>query len=189
MDCPIRISHFIAGIILFSCLAMPANAITMAQLGAVDNFLGSVTLSKSGTSTEESWVSSVVGYAARIDYRGNYNISHGWELVDGPEGYWASSLITNPAYYVLKLGVGNSGADTHYLFENLVELDWAVVDFSLMLAGQQDLRFNFGRISHLSEFDGTDKPPTDLSEPGSLALLMIGFGLLGSIIARKSRAR
>ena len=189
MDCPTRISHFIAGIILFSCLAMPANAITMAQVGSVDNFLGSVTLSNSGSSTEESWVSSIVGYAAQIDYRGSYNISSGWELVDGPEGYWAHSLVTNPAYYLLKLGVGKSGADTHYLFENLVELNWAVIDFSQMLAGQQELRFNFGRISHLSEFDGTDKPPTDLSEPGSLALLMIGFGLLGLIIARKSRAR
>ena len=189
MDCPTRISHFIAGIILFSCLAMPANAITMAQLGSVDNFLGSVTLSNSGASTEESWVSSVIGYSARISYRGVYNISTGWELVDGPDGYWAHRLVTSPAHYVLKLGVGESGADTHYLFENLVELDWAVIDFSQMLAGQQGLRFNFGRISHLSEFDGTDKPPTDLSEPGSLALLMIGFGLLGLIIARKSRAR
>jgi len=187
MDCPKRFRHFIAGILLFSCLAMPAHAISMSELGSVDNFIGSVKLSNSGTATEESWVASIIGYSARIDYRGNFNTSTGWELVDGPEGLWAHRLVTSPAHYLLKLGVGKSGADSHYLFENLVELDWAVVDFSTMLAGQEALRFNFGRISHISEFDGTP-PTTNLSEPGSLALLIIGFGLLGSTIARKSRA-
>ena len=187
MDYPRRISHLIAGILLSSCLAMPASAITMAQLGTVDKFIGSVKLSNSGASTEESWVSSMIGYSARIDYRGVFNTTTGWAIVDGPEGLWAHSLITSPAYFVLKLGVGNSGADSHYLFENLVEMDWAVVDFSAMLAGQEELRFNFGRISHISEFDGILPPPTDLSESGSLVLLIIGFGLLGSIIARKSR--
>jgi hypothetical protein len=184
MDRPRHIGHFIAGIVLFSCLAMPANAISISVVGAVDNFLASARLSNSSMTTEESWVSGILGYAAKIDYRDNTTASAGWEFVNGSADHWAHSLTTDPAYYVLKLGVGNSGADTHYLYQNISVLSWAVIDLSELLAGQ-NFGFNFGRISHISEFDGTT---TDLSEPGSLALLIIGFGLLGSVIAKKSRA-
>jgi len=184
MDCPKRITQFIAGLLL-SCLAIPANAISISVVGAVDNFLGSTTLKKSGTATEELWVSGILGYAANIDYRENATAGSGWQLVNGSQDHWAHSLATDPAHYLLKLGVGSSGADTHYLYENLASLSWAVIDFSDMLAGQ-NLDFNFGRISHISEFDGTTT--TELTEPGSFALLIIGFGFLGSIIARKSRS-
>ena len=184
MDCPRRISQFVAGVLLFSCIAMPANAISVSVVGSVDNFLDSTKLSNSGIATEESWVSGILGYAANIDYRDNSTAGTGWELVNGSEDHWAHQLSTDPTYYLLKLGVGKSGADTHYLYENITSLSWAVIDLSELLAGQ-NLDFNFGKISHISEFDGTT---TDLSEPGSFALLVIGFGLLGSIIVRKSRA-
>ena len=186
MDCPKRISHFVAGILLFSCFAMPANAISIAVVGSVDNFLASTMLGNSSTATEESWVSGILGYAANIDYRDNFSASSGWELVNGSQDHWAHSLTTDPAYYVLKLGVGNSGADTHYLYENIAALSWAVIDLSELLTGQ-NLDFNFGRISHISEFDGT--PTTQLSEPGSFVLLIIGFGFLGSRMAKKSRVQ
>ena len=42
-----------------------------------------------------------------------------------------------------------------------------------------------GRSASISELDGST---TDLSEPGSFALLLIGFGLLGAVIAKRSQA-
>jgi hypothetical protein len=184
MDCLRRTSKFIASVILFSCIAMPADAISVSVVGSVDNFLASTKLSNSRIATEESWVSGILGYTAKIDFRKNTTAGTGWELVNGSEDHWAHQLSTDPSYYLLKLGVGKSGADTHYLYENITALSWAVIDLSELLAGQ-NLDFNFGRISHISEIDGTTM---DLSEPGSFALLVIGFGLLGSIIVRKFRA-
>jgi hypothetical protein len=181
MDYPRRISHLIAGILLFSCAAIPANAISLAVVGAADHFRASTRLANSSIATEESWVSGILGYAANIDYRDNTTASDGWELVNGSEDHWAHRLATDPAFYVLKLGVGKSSADTHYLYENFANLSWAVIDLSEMLAGQ-NLDFNFGRISHISELDGST---TDLSEPGSFALLLIGFGLLGIVIPKR----
>ena len=74
------------------------------------------------------------------------------------------------------------------------ELDETVQDtigeIANMVAGgakgilaDQGLDFNFGRVSHIAEFDGT----TSLSEPGSFGFLVIGFCLFGWVIARKSR--
>ncbi len=173
MDYRRGVSHFLSVFLLFTCLATPAAAIPVAVVGAVDNFLASSVLPSSGKATEEGWVSSVLGFASTIVYRNETTASSGWELVNGTADHWAHRLDVDPAYFVLNLGVGRSGADTHYLYENIVSLSWAVIDLSEMLAGQ-NLDFNFGRVSHISEFDGSVR----LSEPGSSGLLLIGFGLL-----------
>lgn len=176
------VGHFFAGFLLFVCLAAPANAISVAVVGGVDNFLASTSLSSSGKGPVESWVSSILGFTAHIDYKNGSTAGDGWELVYGTGDHWAHSLASDPAHFLLKLGVGNRGADTHYLYENFAALSWAVIDLSEMLVGQ-DLDFNFGRVSHIAEFVGTNSLP----EPGSFGLLAIGFCLFWSLIARKSR--
>ena len=186
------IGHCMSVLLLLICLATPAAAIPIAVVGSVDNFLASAKLSNSGKGQEESWISDVLGFAVNIDFKDDETAGSGWEFVTGSGDHWAHSLVTEPAHYLLKLGVGNSGADTHYLFENLAALSWAVIDKSALFGGQalgaqtlrgNPLNFNFGRVSHIAEIDGTVR----LSEPGSIGLLMLGFALLGGLMARKFR--
>jgi hypothetical protein len=176
------VRHCVAGFLLLVCLATPAHAISIATVGSVDKFLDSARLSNSGNG-QASWVSGVLGFAATISFNNDPVASSAWELVNGSADHWAYSLATDPAHYVLKLGVGNSGADTHYLYKNLAELSWAVIDLSEMLLGQQ-VDFNFGRVSHIDEIDGS----VQLSEPGSFGLLILGFGLLFWLMAGRFRA-
>jgi hypothetical protein len=175
-------SHFLSSFLLFTCMATPAAAIPVAVVGSVDNLLARTSLSSSGKGPVESWVSGVLGFTVSIDYKNGSSAGVGWELVNGTADQWAHSLANDPGHFLLKLGVGNSGADTHYLYENLAALSWAVIDLSEMLAGQA-LDFNFGRVSHIAEFNGT----TSLSEPGSFGFLVIGLSLFGWVIARNSR--
>lgn len=176
------VGKFFVGFLLCHCIATPAGAIPVAVVGPVDHFLSSARLPNSGTGAEESWVSAILGFAVNLDYRNATTASAGWEPVNGSADHWAHGLAADPAYYLLKLGVGNRGADTHYLYQNIANLSWAVIDLSDMLAGQ-NLDFNFGRISHISKFDGT----ITLSEPGSFGMLIIGFGLLVWLMAKQSR--
>lgn len=177
----IKTFKFLFVIMIAAGLANPANAISVAVVGGLDKYLTSATLSKSGQGNEEAWVSGFLGFAVTIDYKNNTTAGTGWQRVDGTVDHWAHTLATDPTHYVLKLGVGNSGSDTHYLFENFAELSWAVIDLSEMLAGQTNLDFNFGRISHIGETGGT----VDLSEPQSIGLLIFGLALLGVLIAKR----
>ena len=180
-----KVAQLLAGLSLSVCLMSPANAISVAVVGALDKFLDSTILAKSGKAAEEAWVSSVLGFSVTITYKDESINAVGWELVDGTSDHWAYALVTDPAHYVLNLGVGQSGADTHYLFENLAALSWAVIDLSEMLAGQP-LDFNFGRVSHISGIGGGKT--IDLREPGTIGLLILGFALLSLRMARQSKS-
>lgn len=169
-------------LVLTAALASPANAISVAVVGGLDTFMTSTALPKSGDGQVETWVSGIMGFAVTVDYRNETTAGTGWEHVDGSTHHWAHALVTNPAYYLLRLGVGQSGADTHYLFENVAELSWAVVDLSIMLAGQTNLDFNFGRISHIGE-------TVDLREPGTIGLLILGLALFSLRLAINSKAK
>jgi hypothetical protein len=173
MKYPRVIACVFTGGLMLTCLATPASAISVGIVGSVDNFLASTALSSNGKGQEEAWVSGVLGFVTTIVYKDDVTADAGWEPVNGSEDHWAHSLDTDPAHYLLKLGVGKSGADTHYLYQNLASLSWAVIDLSEMLSGQ-NVDFNFGRISHISEFDGS----ISLAEAGSFGLLLIGFSLL-----------
>lgn len=179
-----KIAPFAAGFLVFLCLSAPASAISVAVVGSVDNFLVSTALSNSGKGAEESWVSGVLGFAVSINYKIDPVAAGGWELVNGSADHWAYALVTDPAHYLLKLGVGKSGADTHYLFENLASLSYAVIDLSELLSGQ-NLDFNFGRVSHISELGGGTT--VKLREPGTIGLLLLGMALLSVIIARRPK--
>ena len=181
-----RIVAIIVGILLAGGLVTPASAIPVAVVDSLDRLLGSTTMTGNGKAKEEAWVSGVLGFAVTINYKNDTTAGSGWELLDGTSDHWAHALVTNPAQYLLKLGVGNSGADTHYLFENLSSLSWAVIDLSAMLAGQTNLDFNFGRISHISELGGGT---VDLSEPRSIGLLIFGLALFSLLIAKRPQAR
>ena len=185
MNYPSAIGRCFAGFLLFICLSAPASAIRVDVVGAVDDFLGSAIFSSSGKATEESWVSNILGDDFAINYKDDAINAADWEWVPELGNVWAHSLDTDPGYFLLKLGVGNSGADTHYLYKNIAALSWAVIDLTEMLNGQDpDFSFNFGRVSHIVESGDA----ISLAEAGSFGLLLLGLGLLVLRIVRKSRA-
>lgn len=162
----------------------PASAIPIAVVGSVDTFLASTVILGNGKATEEAWVSGILGFAVTINYKNDTTAGTGWELVDGTSDHWAHALVTDPAHYLMKLGVGNSGVDTHYLFENIADLSWAVINLSVALAGQSGLDFNFGRVSHIGELGGGS---VDLSEPSVLGLLIVGLALFSVLNCGRKR--
>ncbi len=178
--------RFLFSLLLLSSVMLMSNqseAIPIGNVGAIDTFLGTTSLVNSTEATESAWVASILGVASvTFEYKNNNATS--WQNVTetAQNDIWAMGLFTDPAYYLLKLGRGNKG-DTHYLFENVGELSWAVIDLSGMLAGQ-GFSFNFGRVSHISEFDSIVKLYPN-PEPATIALLGIGLaGLAGGAAAR-----
>lgn len=156
-----------------------AQAIPIGVVGSVDNFAGSTTLPNSGQATEENWCGPCT-----MTFRDN-NGANGWQAVDGLTNTYAHALVTSPEAFLIKLGVGNSGAHTHYGFINLGSLDWAVIDFTVMLANQPaGFNFNLGRISHISEFNGRR---VTVPEPATWALF--GLGLVSIGLGRRRRNR
>ena len=94
-----------------------------------------------------------------------------WVEVTGePAGdLWAfdfSPYVTNPAYFLVKIG---NGEFTHYLFENKAALQYGVID----LQGINPRRGNItiDSVSHTT----TAGTAVNVPEPASLSLMLLGI--------------
>jgi hypothetical protein len=160
---------------------MWAWSIPLADVGSIDTFMASTVLSDSSEAGELSWIASEIGSDPAdivLVFKDDDPAVGDWLLVDGYTDVYAYQLASPAAYYLLKLGVGQSGADTHYLFDNLVDLSWAVVNFADALDGQP-VDFNLGRISHI----------TATVVPESSTLMLMGFGLLGFAATKRIKRK
>lgn len=149
-------------------LAVPGWSLTIdttTQVGVVDPLVDATELANSGFATELDWVQSFVPGATLTVFDGS---SYNWILVDGASNTWASLLQDSPDYFFLKTGAGQ-GTNDHFLFQNLAELTYAVVDFD---ATGVEIR-NVGAISHVGETGGTPQVPE------ASTLMLLGFGLAG----------
>ncbi len=165
--------HLIFTTTLLSCLLFGAGAqaLTITDVGGEDTFLDSTTLANSGDAFEEAWVESVLGFDVTLD--ASYDSgAPDWQLIDGTTDVYASMLTTDPLYFLLKIGTGGTTLDSHYLFQNVGDLSWAVVDFSDVGIDFSVQNISIDRMSHVGEFDGTSVP-----EPATL--LLLGLGLIG----------
>lgn len=152
-------------------------AIPMSTVGGVDLLLDQAALGNSGEATEEAWVESILGADVIFDDKMDGGFS--WELVDGTTATYAQAFSDAPDYYLVKVGNLKDSNDTHFLFQNLAELAYGVINLEIM---GFNIKEGVGKISHVSLFDETVSVP----EPGTLALL--GLGLLGLGFARRKAA-
>ena len=155
-------------------------AIPSSTVGSVDTLIDSANVfnlyGSSGEADEEAWVESVLGFDVVFDDKmdGGFN----WELVDGTTSTYAQSFLEAPDYYLVKVGNLKDTDDTHFLFRNIAELYYGVINLA-------DMGFNLtkegvGKISHISLFDTTT---TDIPEPSVLTLFVLG--LAGLVLARR----
>jgi len=147
------------------------------DVGNVDNIIATASigdpfLAGNSEADQEIWVESILGVDVNFDDKNDGAFS--WTQVDDNPNLFAQALITDPAYYLIKLGSGSFSGDTHILYENFDDLSYAVIDLDLL---GQGATIDITRISHISEFSAP------VPEPGTLALF--GMGLLGLSLARR----
>lgn len=162
--------------------AAPAWSIPIGDVGSIDQLIAQTNLGNSGDETERQWVASVLGldlsdltYETRTDVTGS-----DWELVTGTDpGVWAFELTGPADWFLIKTGDISGQPNRHFLFNNLASFAYAVVRLADLGITKID---NVSKISHVGEFNG----PTEVPEPGTLALLGTGLLALGLWRRRKN---
>ncbi|KGJ96664.1 PEP-CTERM sorting domain-containing protein [Colwellia psychrerythraea] len=158
------------------------NATLISTLGGVDEFIASTTLANSGDNAELSWVRDILqDQSITLDEKYNSSGSD-WSLVTNEADVYSTALINTPGYFLLKFGVGQTGVNSHFLFKNVGDMAFGVIDFSLAGIVPNGKKFTIDRISHVDEFTATP-PQTSIPEPMTISLFALG--VLG--LARRKR--
>jgi len=180
----------VTGLLAAIILPTSASAYTIdsgsTDVGGLDTLIDHTTLGNSGNG-ELDWVQSLLGT--------NYSLGDKYEdggltpmLVDGESDIFAHALATSPEYFLIKIGGGNWGGDTHFLYENQNNAAYGVFalnDFTSTCTPTKQSKCNIeiNRVSHITAFNGSGV--SSIPEPGSIAL--IGFGLLALGTAKRHR--
>ena len=139
--------------------ATNANAVTLATVGTKDTKIGQTTLGNSGSANEENWIESVIGMDITYTQLGAESNGSNWEEVtDGETGDYAFDFGTGiePLYYLVKLGGGAGGDNTHYLYDNNQVMQWGFLNLSDF--GEGVTLSNIGIISHVGTSGGGSGP-------------------------------
>lgn len=135
------------------------------NVGQVDTMFEHATLANSSDAGEIAWVQSVLGF--------NYTMTtkiempnegpSPWVKADGPNNVYATDLGLGAGdYFFIKIGAndkpgGQKVLDTHFLFQNVDSLSWAVIDLVESFGGDVALK-NIGKVSHIGNVSAVPLP-------------------------------
>ena len=192
-----------------------ASALMMSQVGVEDNLVAWDDLSSSGSATEAEFFSSVLGTTVdvwQLDDSGDLGgDTTYWSAIndgDGSTDLWGFYLDgLSPDWFMIKTGQNTGLSDdidciladgcdaasgdtnldeySHFIYQNNVELGYAVIDLfdynkSITTGRERTVSItdiDIFRLSHVTV------PHENVPEPGIMALL--GVGLLGMVVARR----
>jgi hypothetical protein len=158
--------------------ASKASALPVLEVGSVDSLVAWTTIGSSGDGAEAAFIAKYLGLDADdIAFeKAKGSGDDGWEQVDGTTKLFSfdftSAGIYEPSYYLVKTGSGvqyQGASYTHFLFQNLGSLEYAVIDLGLFTASRGKIEID--KVSHVSTAGGRTKVP----EPGSLSLMLLGL--------------
>jgi hypothetical protein len=156
---------------LVAALSVPAQAFTL------DTLLGQIVSANSGQAYEEAQLEAAIGGGVDITLLSNVTSP---TVQDDGAGHWYIDVApSEPGYFLLKFGTGNTGNDM-FFFQNIAELTKLVwSDSQLIAAGLPTDHVQ--SISHYAITSST----TTVPEPGTLTLL--GSGLIGMVVLARRR--
>ena len=160
-----------------------ASSLTLAEVGGVDTLIASADVN-SGDPNELAWISQVTGVPlANLTYS-KIAASGGdkWQPISGTDNLFAFDLGSEPTWFLVKTGAG--GSFDHYLYENVADPEWAVIDFTEL--GFDDI--NIGKVSHVAiASDPSSEQTAPVPEPASLTLLGLGLSASAAAVRRRRR--
>lgn len=172
------------GMVLSVLLAFASSgwALTLADVGTVDEKIAQTYLANSSDANELAWVRSILGEDTYMNTK--YDVTGSdWQMVTDADNTYALNLQSDPpaTHFLVKIGIGGNDStdqDTHFLFENKASYEWAVV--ALVDLGYAVSIKGVDRISHIDEFGAVPEPGT---------ILLLGSGLLGLGLYGRKRAK
>jgi len=172
-----------------SCIVSTNAAATLlSDVGGVDRFIASTSLKNSGNDNELNWAQETLrqelnDQSITLKLEDKYDSDGGnWTLIDHltENDIYSTKFNVNPSYFLLKFGTGGTNFDSHLLFENVGDLSFGVIDFSVAGIDLSAVKnFTIDRISHVDEFNANPTQPpggtTPIPEPMTISLFALAL--------------
>lgn len=148
------------------------------NVGEVDTLKASASLSNSGDQTEIEWIQDVLG--ASYTMSSKFDVTEvNWVETDQNSKVYATDLGLGAGdYFFIKIGNNAGTTDTHFLFNNLDSLAWAVINLESSFGSDLFELKNIGKVSHIGNVGVVPLPA---------AAWLFGSALIGFITLSNRR--